>query len=337
MVADGSAPQLAGTRVRRPVCGIVGNRVGVWQRQTCMNRRRLVHLVSVAALTVALAACGSDGSTSNDAGSPDTTGTDQGGTNNGGGDTLPAPDGYAHPTGPDDVVIEYSELSGFTTREYAFQQPPVVIISGDGRVFTTGPQIEIYPGPALPNIQVGTITEDAVQQLLSIADTAGLFADIDYTEESMVADASTATVTMNVDGATWVHSAYALGIDEPGKPVSPERAALREFTAQLSDLAATVGADQLGPVDAFVPENYLIQATEAATPVTTGDDGLVPTVVDWPATAGVALADAADCAVVAADAVGDLFTNADQLTYFDDGGVIYQVTAVQQLPQRSCG
>jgi len=335
MVADGSAPHLAGTRVRRSVRGIVGNRVGVWQRQTCMNRRRLVHLVSVAALTVALAACGSDGSTSNDAASPDTTGTD--GTNNGGGDTLPAPEGYAHPTGPDDVVIEYSELSGFTTREYAFQQPPVVIVSGDGRVLTTGPQIEIYPGPALPNIQVGTITEEAVQQLLSIADTAGLFADIDYTEESMVADASTATVTMNVDGATWVHSAYALGIDEPGKPVSPERAALRQFTAQLSDLAGTVGADQLGPVDAFVPVNYLIQATEAATPVTTGDDGIVPTVVDWPATAGVALADAADCAIVAADAVGDLFTNADQLTYFDDGGGIYQVTAVQQLPQRSCG
>ena len=211
------------------------------------------------------------------------------------------------------MVIEYSELSGFTTREYAFQQPPVVIISGDGRVFTTGPQIEIYPGPALPNIQVGTITEEAVQQLLSIADTGGLFADVDYTEESMVADASTATVTINVDGESWVHSAYALGMDEPGKPVSPERAALREFTAQLSDLAGTVGADQLGPVDAFVPENYLIQATEVATPSTTAD-GLEPTIVDWPATAGVALADAAECAVVAADAVGDLFTTADQLT-----------------------
>ena len=304
-----------------------------------MNRRRLVHLASIAALTVAVAACGSDGSASNDTGSPDTIGTDPAGCPDWPNcDTLPAPEGYAHPTGPDDVVIEYSELSGFTTREYAFQQPPVVIVSGDGRVFTTGPQIEIYPGPALPNIQVGTITEEAVQQLLSIADTAGLFADIDYTEESMVADASTATVTMNVDGATWVHSAYALGIDEPGKPVSPERAALREFTAQLSDLASTVGADQLGPVDAFVPENYLIQATEAATPVTTGEDGIVPTVVEWPTTtADVALADAADCAVVAADAVGDLFTTADQLTYFDDGGVIYQVTAVQQLPQRSCG
>jgi hypothetical protein len=283
-----------------------------------MNRRRLVHLMSVAAL--ALAACGSDGTASNDTASSA---------------TLPTSVGYTHPTGSEEVVIEYTELSGFTTREYAFQQPPVVIISGDGRVFTTGPQIEIYPGPALPNIQVGTITEEAVQQLLSIADADGLLADIDYTEESMVADASTATITINVDGESWVHSAYALGMDEPGKPVSPERAALREFTAQLSDLPGTVGADQLGPVEAFVPENYLIQSLEAGTPTTTAD-GLEPTIVDWPATAGVALADAAECAVVAADAVGDLFTNADQLTYFDDGGVIYQVTAVQQLPQRTC-
>ena len=153
----------------------------------------------------------------------------------------------------------------------------------------------------------------------------------------MVADASTATVTINVDGASWVHSAYALGIGrarQAGRRPSGRRCASSPPNSRTSP--ALVGADQLGPVDAFVPENYLIQATEAATPVTTGDDGIEPTVVDWPATAGVALADAADCAVVAADAVGDLFTNADQLTYFDDGGVIYQVTAVQQLPHRTC-
>ncbi len=301
-----------------------------------MNRRRLAQFASVAALAVALAACGSDGSTSNDAASGDTNGTGPAGTDQPRGNTLPPVPGYTHPTGPDDVVIEYSEVGGFTTREYAFQQPPMVLISGDGRVFTTGPQIAIYPGPALPNIQVGTISEEAVQQLLSIADAGGLFADIDYTEESRVADASTATVTINVDGESWVHSAYALGMDEPGTTPSPERTALREFTAQLSDLPGTVGADQLGPVDVFVPEHYLILASEVATPVTTGDDGIAPTLVDWPTTAGVALADAAECAVVAADAVGDLFTNANQLTYFDDGGVTYQVTAVQQLPGRGC-
>jgi len=299
-----------------------------------MNRRRLVQFASVAALALALAACGSDGTASNDTGT-DPGGSAEPGSDQGDGDTLPAPEGYAHPTGPDDVVIEYTELSGFTTREYAFQQPPVVLISGDGRVFTTGPQIAIYPGPALPNIQVGTITEEAVQQLLSIADHDGLFAEIDYTEESLVADASTATVTINVDGTSWVHSAYALGMDEPGKTPSPERATLLEFTAQLTDLASTVGADQLGPVEAFEPANYLIQSVEAATPTTT-PDGIEPTIVDWPTTADVALVDATQCAVVSAESVGDLFTNADQLTYFVDDGVTYQVVAVQQLPQRTC-
>ncbi len=300
-----------------------------------MNRRRLVQFASVAALALALAACGSDGTASNDTASPDTGGSAEPGSDQGAGDTLPAPDGYAHPTGPDEVVIEYTELSGFTTREYAFQQPPMVLISGDGRVFTTGPQIAIYPGPALPNIQVGTITEEAVQQLLSIAADGGLFADVDYTEESLVADASTATVTINVDGTSWVHSAYALGMDEPGKTPSPERATLLEFTAQLTDLAGTVGADQLGPTDAFAPDNYLIQSVEVPTPTTTAD-GIEPTIVDWPTTADVALADATQCAVVSAESVGDLFTNADQLTYFVDDGITYQVVAVQQLPQRTC-
>ena len=317
------------------------NQGEVWQRQTCMNRRRLVQLASVAALTLAIAACGSDEAASNDTAAgatTDTDGTGPPGTDQGGVDTLPAPpaDGFAHPTGPDDVVIEYTEVAGFTTREYAFQQPPVVIISGDGRVFTTGPQIAVYPGPALPNIEVGTITEEAIQQLLSIASDDGLFAEIDYTEESMVADAPTATVTINVDGVSWVHSAYALGFDEPGKTPSPERATLLEFTQQLTDLAGTVGADQLGPVAAFEPENYLIQSSPIDTPTTTDDEALQPTIVDWPATAGVALADATECAVIAADSVGDLFTNADQLTYFTDAGVTYQVVAIQQLPHRAC-
>ena len=184
-----------------------------------MNRRHLFQLASVSALVVALAACGSDSSTSSEESDDTTADTVPDGSTPAGVDTLPVPqtEGFAHPTGPDDEILNYSELSGFTTMEYAFQQPPMVLISGDGRVFTTGPQIAIYPGPALPNIQVGTITEEAVQQLLSIADDDGLFAEIDYTEESLVADASTATVTINVDGTSWVHAAYALGMDEPGK------------------------------------------------------------------------------------------------------------------------
>jgi hypothetical protein len=309
-----------------------------------MNRRLLLSLVSASALVVALAACGSDGSSSNDSptsgpgSTPDASGPD--GTA-GPADTLPLPDGFAHPTGPDDEIVNYSELSGFTTMEYAFQQPPMVLISGDGLVFTTGPQIAIYPGPALPNIQVGTITEQGIQTILTAADEAGLFADVDYEAPTNVADASTATVTLNVDGVSWVHEAYALGIgagpEAPaGSEATPEREALLAFTSQLMDLPSLVGADQLGPVEAFEPEEYLIRAVPVTDPDSMGGDGIEPTIVEWPAAAGVTLADAGECAVVTAADVGDLFVEANQLTFFTEGDTTYQVIAVQRLPHRTC-
>lgn len=301
-----------------------------------MNVRRLALLVSVGAFAIAAAACGSDEAASNATDPSGTASVDTAPTDTEVGDTLPPVPGFAHPTGPDDVVIEYTELSGFTTPEYAFQQPPVVLISGDGNVYTTGPVVAIYPGPALPNIQVGTISEEAIQQLLTIAHDDGLFADIDYTEETMVADAPVATVTINVDGVSWVHSAYALGMDEPGAELSPERQTLREFTAQLTDLTATVGADQLGPVDVFEPTNYLIQPIVLDDPDSFGGGDIAPTVEEWPADSGVVLAEVGGCAVVPAEAVGDVFNDANQLTLFSQDGVTYQVIAVQQLPHRSC-
>ena len=300
-----------------------------------MNRRHLHALMSATALVAALAACGSDGSSTSEQPADTAGGTAPA------GDTLPAAEGYAHPTGPDDEIVNYSQLGGFTTMEYAFQQPPMVLISGDGRVFTTGPVLAIYPGPALPNIQVGTITEEGIQTILAAADEAGLLAEVGYDAPTNVADASTASVTLNVDGASWIHEAYALGLGAGpdaavGSESTPEREALLAFTAQLMDLPTMVGADQLGPVEPFEPEEYLIQAVPVDDPSAFGGDGIEPTIVDWPSTTGVALADAGSCTVVSAADVGDLFTEADQLTLFVEGDVTYQVLAVQRLPHRTC-
>ncbi len=319
----------------------VGNPAWLWQRQRCMNRRHLLQLASASALVLALAACGSDGSSTSDQPGDTANGTAPEGTTTGTVDTLPLPEGFAHPTGPEDEILNYSELSGFTTMEYAFQQPPMVLISGDGRVFTTGPVAAIYPGPALPNIQVGTITEEGIQTILAAADAAGLFAEVDYEAETMVADASVATVTLNVDGVSWVHEAYALGIgagpDAPaGSEATPEREALLGFTTQLMDLPTMVGADQLGPVDTFEGDEYLIRVIPIDDPSSMGGDGIEPTIVEWPSDTGVVLADAGECSVVSAADVGDLFTSANQLTLFTEGDVTYQVIAVQRLPHRSC-
>ena len=213
-------------------------------------------------------------------------------------DTLPpVADGYEHPTGADEVVIEYAEVGGFVPREVAFQQTPNLLISGDGRAFSPGAQIEIYPGPLLPAVQVQAITEEGIQTILAAADEAGLLADVEYEAPTNIADASTAQVTISVNGETYVHEAYALGIASPdgsGEETTPQRQALADFVAQLSDLTTLVGADNLGETSLYEPEFYAIEAVVVDDLTAYGGDGIEPTVVEWPADVTVRLADADD-------------------------------------------
>jgi hypothetical protein len=292
-------------------------------------KNRLAPLVLVVvAVGLSVAACGSDD------GQQSSPSSDS---------TLPAVatsspvEGYEHPTGADEVVISYAELGGFLPQEFAFRQTPNALISGDGRMFMPGAQIEIYPGPLLPAVQVQTITEQGIQNVLAAADEAGLFADVDYTVESNVADASTATVTISANGETWTHEAYALGFAEPGGDEStPERQALLDFVTQLSDPAKLAGAENLGEAMLFDPTEYEIQAIRVDDLSVYGTEGIEPTVEEWPSDVSVRLADAAECTVVPAAEVGDLLESANQLTFFTDAGVTYQVLARPALPGSIC-
>lgn len=51
---------------------------------------------------------------------------------------------------------------------------PMVALYPDGRLITQGPMIMIYPGPALPNLQVTHISQAGVGQVLQWASEAGL-------------------------------------------------------------------------------------------------------------------------------------------------------------------
>jgi hypothetical protein len=296
------------------------------------HRRRLSTIAAVAATALLFAACGSDDAATD---SPPPTG----------GDSLPpvsvVDDGYTHPTGAGDAVLDYSEVGGFVPVSVAFLDLPSVLVTGDGRVITQGPVIEIYPGPLLPNLLQRSISETGIQLLLAAADDAGLFADVRYEDNTLIADASTAVVTINANGQTFTHEAYALGFD--GGPVdgadageSPERQALADFVASLTDLESLVGAENLGPEQPYQAATYRIQAVPVDDIGAFGGDGIEPTVVEWPEAISVDLADAGQCAEVAVTEVGDLFDNANQLTFFDDGGVVYQVTATLVLPTGGC-
>jgi hypothetical protein len=288
-----------------------------------MRSRLLPSLVAVLALGVA-AACGSDDT------EPAAPSSDS---------TLPPVDdaeGYQYPTGADEVVVSYSEVGGFTTREFAFQQTPNVLIAGDGRVFSPGAQIAIYPGPLLPAVQVQSITEEGIQDVLAAAADAGLFADVDYTIDSNIADATTARVTISANGETWIHEAYALGMGGPGGAETPERQALLDFVMQLGDLQQLVGEDALGESELFEPSEYAIETLVVDDLSAFGTEGIEPTVVEWPADVPVRLADAQECTVVPASEVGPILADADQLTFFEDAGVTYQVLARPVLPGQAC-
>jgi hypothetical protein len=248
---------------------------------------------------------------------------------------------FEHPTGPDDVVLSSGETGGFTTREFSFQRPPSVLVTGDGRVITAGATIAIFPGPLLPALQEQPITEEGIQELLGAADEAGLLRDVDYADDAdqFIADATTAVVEIAAEGESWVHSAYALGISTPPggtMELSPDREALLDFVESLSDLATVVGAQNLGEPEPFVPETYEIVAVPIDDPSVPAQDGIDPTIVDWPAEVDVRLADAMDCTVVAADQVDELFESADQLTLFVDAELTYQLLVRQVIPGRSC-
>ena len=188
-------------------------------------------------------------------------------------------------------------------------------------------------------MQVQSISDQAIQTILSAAEEAGLFSQIEYDQPTNIADAATARLTINVNGQTYVHEAYALSWTMPGETgteSTPERQALADFIGQLSDLAGFVGATELGEQTIFDPADFGIEAIVVEDPALFGSDGIEPTILDWPPTVGVRLSDADSCTVVPADEVAATLNEANQLTSFVDASITYQVLAKPILPGASC-
>ena len=284
-----------------------------------MNRRTFLSAALVAPVVAALAACGDPDQVP--AGTdPTTPGT--------GPDTIPAT-GIAHPTTADDVVLKLSYEGGFVPAGYAFVNTPSLLVSGDGRVFTQGAVPAIYPGPLLPSVMARSITEEGIQALLGITQTAGLLATPpDYTGGEGIADAPDTVVTINAAGGSFVHSGYALGIDNPE---SPARQALLDAATKLADLETAAGVANLGPDQPFEAQTYRFQA-RAIDPTELTNQDPAPSVVEWPTASGVLLVDATTCARVDAALVGSLFVDAKQNTYFQEGDVVYQLAVAGVLP-----
>src|SRR4051812_30080280 len=74
----------------------------------------------------------------------------------------------------DDLVLRVRTYGGMVPVAIAVAELPEVSVYGDGRVITTGPVLDMYPGPALPNVQVRHIGRDKVRSLAKRSLEAGV-------------------------------------------------------------------------------------------------------------------------------------------------------------------
>jgi hypothetical protein len=250
--------------------------------------------------------------------------------------------GIAHPTGTDDLVLRWEYRGGFVSPEALLGRIPSFSLFGDGRIVTEGPQIDIYPGPALPNLLVQSVNEDGIQAILAAARDAGLTnGDATY-PAACVADAADTTFTVAAAGRTSVVTAAALGgVDDscPGADAEA-RTKLFDFWSRLGGLAAWLPDGSIGHEKPYTPDAVRIYVR----PYVAGDPSLRQEPRRWPGSPLASLGEPVDmmrelrCGVVEGSDASDVLdaaARANQLTPWTSHGRDFGIVFRPLLPDES--
>lgn len=219
---------------------------------------------------------------------------------------------------------------------------PQFTVTSDGRIVTSGPMIEIYPSPALPNMLQRTVTREGVDAIIAEARKDGLYGPDKHYENNTVADAGTTFFIIEDGDERHQISAYALGGFEQGDNASAEskagRAKLQHFLDMIGDLDKWMPAGSLGEEEPFEIEALRAVVTDA--PEDRGDD-VKPGEMDWPlgslATFGQA-SGPVRCGVVSDADLDELLPmarKATQITEWKSDGKFYNVLMRPQLPDET--
>ncbi len=155
------------------------------------------------------------------------------------------PNGTAPPTDRTGLLLRIDVGGGLVPPQFPLVQLPQVAIYADGRMITPGPMIEIYPGPALPNLQVTMLSQAGLARVVDLARAAGLVGSDRVLQAQGIADAPATVFTAVLDGQRHVTSAIALG-SESGIAVPeadvPVRRALLALEQALVDVRSVPGS-----------------------------------------------------------------------------------------------
>jgi hypothetical protein len=256
-------------------------------------------------------------------------------------DASAAPAGEAAAPAPaaadDGLVIRVKSEGGFVPPDRLVGRIPRVSVYGDGRLIIEGPQIAVYPGPALPNLQVVQLDEAKVNQLVGQALTAGVGSGADLGRPG-VADVPTTLIEVRTDKGVKTASAEALNEATPDDPQLTEpqrqaRAKLAAFVEQLSDLGATASQPYPAQTLAALAMPY-VRAAE--------DLPAEPAAIAWPGPAlpGESMAEGQQlgCVTVTGpelDKVLAAAKKANQNTPWTSGGKKYALTFRPLLPDET--
>ncbi|SET62787.1 hypothetical protein [Geodermatophilus poikilotrophus] len=200
------------------------------------------------------------------------------GSGGGGGGNAAAPRPTPVADGPGRLVLAVEHVRGFTTPEALAARVPLVAVYGDGRVVAPGAQIEVYPPPALPSLQVWRLDADGVQTVVDRAVAAGVTDTADLGTPP-VADAPATRFTLVTDEGTAVREVEALFELPEDSGLTPEQQAARGELLGL--LEVLTSPEPLGTTGSGLYEAEAVAAVVAPwTPP--ADPALVQPEASWP-------------------------------------------------------
>jgi hypothetical protein len=159
-------------------------------------------------------------------------------------DAGPRVDGGAVP------VVRVEDIGGFVAPNTLLTRLPMVSVYRDGRVITRGPQILIFPPPALPSVQVQRVWPADVYRLARLALGAGVGSGLDVGRPA-VSDLPTTRFTVRIGRAVRTTDVYALSVGDGFQSgLTPQqranRARLSRLIAALRDPGSLLGRDRVG-------------------------------------------------------------------------------------------
>lgn len=248
--------------------------------------------------------------------------------------------GYTFPGG-DTVAVRVDYTGGFVPATYNLTRLPALSVYADGRVISEGPQIMIYPPPALPNIQVQQISSGDVQKLVKLAVDAGVGKPTDFGTPG-VTDLPNTRITVTTTDGVQKTEVYALLDDMSHAGLTPAqegaRRKLLDLVSALTDLRTTLGAAAVSESTSYQPTRIAAVAMPWQTP---GEGVTAGAPVAWPGPAlpGASLGEGLGLGCVVTEketaAVLTAAAKATSITPWTSGGKSWTVTLRPLLPDET--